>query len=640
MAAARAFFKELGRKWLSLDVAGRARVVLGVVIAIFLVVLLFARKPWSIDWAAIERPAVRDYVTVYSWWAGVFVTAGLAVMAWLARWWARPLSPAVAQSPPPATPRWFVPLVVAAMVVTAVLGAQRLGHSLWDDEEFSARRFIAGSYVDDNKGGARWRPVRWEWTFSNYESPNNHILHSALSKLAHETWTLFNRNAPVPFSEPVLRFPAFIFGILSLASLAWLLKEWGLPRAGVLAAWFCALHPWHLRYASEARGYSLVLFLLPLLLIFWMRALKDGRWRWWIGFGLCQFALLAAYPVMLYTLVVLNLLTVVLLVARHPSGLPPTVPLSRWFATNTFAALACIQIYAPCIPQFQKYLETPVATGAMGMWWARNFFSQLFGGMAWDKSKDPTAPQPELFTQAMEHPVLFPSVVFAALGLAALGLPRIALRGWLPAAGAVVLLLPAWIAYAVAARANNFLFEWYLVFVLPGVLALVAAGWDALFAAASRVGRPAAAVVAAACALWLAGYWQLTREGRDWLLNQPLQHSRESALISRPAIEPNHEGFENILTASFSAPAYLYDPHLHRVRSAGDLRDLMNRAEKEKVPLFLNISNPWAASFGSAELFEIMMESGRFETVAYFHGYDPTLDRIVARYVPGSGAQP
>ncbi len=52
-----------------------------------------------------------------------------------------------------------------------------------------------------------------------------------------------------------MRVPTLLVGMLSVAAVAWLLLECGFPLAGAIAAFLLALHPWHLRYATEARGY-------------------------------------------------------------------------------------------------------------------------------------------------------------------------------------------------------------------------------------------------------------------------------------------------------------------------------------------------------------------------------------------------
>ena len=85
-----------------------------------------------------------------------------------------------------------------------------------------------------------------------------------------------------------------------------LLRGYVSPFAGVLAAWLLALHPWHIRFTSEARGYSLLRCIIPIVPYFWIRAIRQNEWRWWLLYSGSQFALIYCYPGSLYVLIVLN----------------------------------------------------------------------------------------------------------------------------------------------------------------------------------------------------------------------------------------------------------------------------------------------------------------------------------------------
>src|SRR5258705_10403310 len=85
-----------------------------------------------------------------------------------------------------------------------------------------------------------------------------------------------------------------------------LLNELEFPSAGVVAGFLSALHLWHIRYASEARAYTFVLCLIPLVIYFFLRTLEKGLWRWWAAFGTAEFFLMYSYPTCVYVVVVLN----------------------------------------------------------------------------------------------------------------------------------------------------------------------------------------------------------------------------------------------------------------------------------------------------------------------------------------------
>ena len=612
--------------WHGADPARRARSILALAALGLVILLLAAPKPDLTD----------DPVKLGQWWGALAALGLVAMLAVSAKWWAQPAAPdTAAPAPSPRTPRWFWPIVGLAMLATATMGTMRLNHDLWDDEEYTLRRFVQGDYrpvKDAQDGTVEFREIGAGRAFHDYRKPNNHILHSILARISVAVWKPFRDRDGAPFSEAALRIPAFLFGIASIATIALLLKELGLARAGVLAAIILAVHPWHIRYASEARGYSMVLCLLPLLLVFWLRALRDGSWRWWIAVAASTFALLYTYPATLYPVVFLNLLGLLLIIAgRAAHGRP--VALARWFATSTAAAAVFIVLFSPCVPQLLAYLAKEQSQGGMGDWWLREFGAQLFAGMAWFKSKDLAAAQPELFAAATQHPVLFQTVMTAVIILVAAGMLRLVSRGLLSAAVAVTLVAPAALAYVAAARSGTFLYEWYLIYLLPGVVALLAAGID-------LTGQPfrrfawGAAVPAVLLGMLLVGYFRLTAEARQWLLTRPLQPMSESVLLTRGTTLPNYPGHDRVITASFNTPAFLYDPHGVVIKTMEDLQTLMRQSEEQGVPLYLNVGNPWAASYHHPEMFKLTTESPSFEVIARLPGYDPTLDRIVARYIP------
>ena len=91
------------------------------------------------------------------------------------------------------------------------------------------------------------------------------------------------------FREDVAYFQVISAGVFSVGALALLLWRLGFPAAGVIGAFLFVVHPWHIRYASELRAYSFMLFILPLCYVFLIEALDTGRWRWWEALWRCPF---------------------------------------------------------------------------------------------------------------------------------------------------------------------------------------------------------------------------------------------------------------------------------------------------------------------------------------------------------------
>jgi Dolichyl-phosphate-mannose-protein mannosyltransferase len=627
------------KNWQTLSSQDKSRRVLLVVAAAISGYLLFAPKPWNVDSPTGITVPYDYYVKVCSWWGGLVALGGSVFLLASSRWWTRPYLPAGAEPPPAATPSWFWPLVAIAMLLTAAMGSLRLGHDLWDDEDQTLRRFVQGSYrpvQGSSDGAVEFREFGAGRTIHFY-TPNNHNFYSIAARISVETWkALFRSPAGQPFSEAALRFPALLFGVASVAALAMLLKELGLARAGVFAAFLLSAHPWHVRYASEARGYCVVLCVLPLLILFWLRAIRTGRWAWWGAMGAAEFALLYTYPVMIFSVGLINLLTAGLLILALARGKAGAITLSwRWLVASIVSALALVWIFLPCIPQFQAYLAGERAQGTMGPWWLKEFFSCLFSGVSWAKSGDLLAPHPELRNFAATSPLLFKALLGTTILLLLAGMIRWLAMGKKTSAVGILLLLPGMLAYWMASFGGSFLHEWYLIYVLPGTLAAIATGLDS---AGLAIGNHRWSKVVASVFLvcYLAAYVSLSRPAYEWLLTKPLQPMRASVLLTRETTLPNYPGHGKVVTASFNTPALLYDPHMVKVTDADQLRTLMAQCEETGQPLFLNVGNPWAAAHLHPELWRMMTDSPQFEVVAQLPGFDPTLDRIVARYVPGS----
>ncbi|HET7237860.1 MAG TPA: glycosyltransferase family 39 protein, partial [Terrimicrobiaceae bacterium] len=294
----------LKEKFHSLGPPAKTRLVLAAIGGLLLACLLATKKPWTIDLPSSGPWKLSHYVAVYVWIGLLINLIVTTLLAFTASWWTRPLAerPFRRSSPP----RWFWPLVAVAMAVNAWICWPRLWQSFWHDENYPLRNAIVGVYRQRPDDSLSLKPVSWEATFFFTRS---RIIPSTVAWRVPATSFGVGPARPkgLPFSEPVIRLPAYLAGIASIATIALLLQELEFPLAGVLAAFLSALHPWHIRYASEARAYAFVLCLIPLVLYSFLRALKDGRWRWWVAFSACAFLLMYSYPTCIYVLIVLNL---------------------------------------------------------------------------------------------------------------------------------------------------------------------------------------------------------------------------------------------------------------------------------------------------------------------------------------------
>jgi len=592
--------------------------------AVVVVLLGLAAKPW--DLAGVEPDHPRKFLALYGWWAGAFNALVLFGMGAAAPLWVNSRAPSGAWLAPAPAPRWFLPGLVGAALLAAGLAAPRLAHSLWDDEENSVRRLVVGQYKLNDEGEWRFRPTKWEAALWNYRRPTNHHLQTLASKAFHETWRAVTRPTGYPFSEAVIRLPSLLAGAAGVIALGLLLGRLGFPRAGLAGAVPLALHPWFLRYASEARGYSLAMLFLTLSLLALLRAVESGKWRWWLAFAAGWFAMLYANPGTLFVMVVMNLAALAALLLRNPAEIRWGQTL-RWAVTGCFAGMVFVQLMVPCVPQAVALVRETMHAVLTPRWHA-NLFAHFLTGLPWSHADTPDPAHPQL-RWVVESVGLSAKLLIAAfLFLAAAGWARLALRrpaGWIVAS---VWVLPPVLVYASARVSGTYLYEWYLIFALPGLLACAALGADLVALGLSKVWKPAGWT---ALALIVAVFGAVTFPARKALRERPLEYIREAAESARGGHPLFHPHAARFLVASAAVDLETYEPGARKIESLADLDALISEARQSGRTLMVVRGNPWALGAQDPGLMKALSDPAAFEVVADFPGFDPTLNQRVLR---------
>ena len=602
------------------------RFVLLALMAFVAIALVLAPKPW-------EQPQLgklEDFVRVYSWWAGLINLVPLACLALTTGRWLRPLPARPANGASPRLSKGFCFCVAGAMAACAILGYPRLGQSLWEDEEYSVRRCIVGGHRVQEDGTVVVKRLPWKVTLWNYASTTNHIFQSILSRLSHSAWRTVARPTGLQLSEAATRLPSYLSGILLVGVIALLAARFGLAWEGALAAWLIAIHPWHLRFATEARGYGLIAFLIPVSCLLAVQALNKGQWKWWIALAMVNFALLYTWPPTLFTVLILNVCIAVSLLTEEQFSSDRTVLVLRWLVSGTFAGMVFLQLFLPCLPGLLGYLKS-VRDFDGHAFFLKNVGTLFLTGSLWTRSGLSTTPYMEYLPHATAHPVVFSAAIVLAVGLFALGVFRLWIvkprARWL----VVVLVLPGLLTYAYAVLRHKMLMEWYVGFMLPGVALMVAAGAFWVFSPLRRfpAARWAGAVLAV---LLVCAFAALSNPARVFLLTWGAERYRESALATRPSLDPNSPENLKIMTAATVQPPYVYDPRVRRAQTVEQYASLMKEADERGVPLYVNNGFPSALKIDFPGVFAMLEDPAVFEPVGYFTGIDVMLDRIVHRY--------
>lgn len=613
------------------------RLCFAVAAAAFSLAISLQPPPWKVFAEAGDKMRVVDYVVAYTWIAAAINVVILAFLALICPWWARAPQPQPAQGVEPigASPRWFWPAVLPAMLVCAVIAVPLLSQSLWDDEEASLRFAVLGHYKRDAETGKLFfREVRWRNTFFHYDTPNNHILHNALARVTNSIWRAIARPEGLQFTEWALRIPAFLAGMATLIVIALLLRDMGMPLAGVFASWFLALHPWFAKYCAEARAYSMVMLLVCLALLFWRRALIAGRWRDWGLFAACQALTLWTWPGALFFYVLLNLATVMVVLLKRKTAAPPRSVLSRWFCCNTLAAVALFPLMLPLFPQMGDYLKQLQKMDLTSKWFA-DTACYVATGAPWNKQDPGQLVHPEIRDPSTRNPWLYRGSLVMGLGLLGWGAVRFARNA---PAGAVILftvVAAPTLQIAQAMRGQFFLFEWYMVYLVPLITAVFAAGLAGFVrcVAGARGGKMIAPLCAAAV---LVAFVVTTHPARAWRAAHSTVPFRESVLLTRPDLNPWSEENRQILTAGVTNPAFSYDGNLIWARSRKDLAILCRQADRQGRPLWLNLGHLWILEERQPDLLAMIEDRSLFTGHEKLFGEYPHCDRMVCRYIPGS----
>jgi hypothetical protein len=93
-------------------------------------------------------------------------------------------------------------------------------------------------------------------------------------------WKIFGCN------EFILRLLPAIFGAASVVGIYFLGKLFFDTKTSLIGSFLLAIAPLHIFYSQELTVYSFFTFLVLVSVYFFKKALENGKWVYWIGFGL------------------------------------------------------------------------------------------------------------------------------------------------------------------------------------------------------------------------------------------------------------------------------------------------------------------------------------------------------------------
>jgi mannosyltransferase len=176
---------------------------------------------------------------------------------------------------------------------------------------------------------------------------NTDAVNSAYYMIIHADIALFGTSAAALRLPSLLAMAVAAVAVAAIGSR--LARAASLPApalTGVLAGLLFAVAPEVTRYAQEARSYGLVTMCATIASYLLLRALGDGRRRWWVAYGVA-IAVAGLLNLMAFLLVAAHGVTVWVARARqrsmpHSPGLVRPVPVAGWLAAaGAAAAVLC-----------------------------------------------------------------------------------------------------------------------------------------------------------------------------------------------------------------------------------------------------------------------------------------------------------
>jgi len=590
---------------------------------------------WPTDLLNGKPPKFSAVLQLGLWKGGIIHACVSALIVGSVQWWSRAKPcPIETQFPQPQPSRWwFWPVLLVIIVGATSLRLPRMAHSYWGDEGWALRYYGHGKYEavsgDDMQGPIKFKPVTWSRVLWDDQTGGNHYLFSILQKLTMDTWRSWKGLPVTAFDEAVSRLPLLLGGLASIAAIALFLRWLGRPRAGLFAAAFFAIHPWHIRYSTEARGYILMVFFFTLAVWALLYALRSDRWRGWLWLAALQFLAVYSWKVAaLPFLTITSIVSLALLLKRGEGA--PTIGermsrLARPLVVGLTAGALFVFMVAPCSLQSPRAIERLKNTGKpMESHWFYNSLTGLLIGVPWFRASLENPTEVPLKEALAARPLTVRFGLMAALGLLVAGAATLfhhrPLQGWMWlsvfAAGALGASVFKWV------MGIEWIF-WYFYFIILPLAVFTGLGLDALWSKADTIRLPGAAPLARLTGALCLVLGLLAPPAMAWvawpqikLMHwQPYESHRRAFELTRGQHEPwGFEGPSKIITCHLWRHIDLYDPRADTyVRDSKRLRERMAEADQNGGALYYVVGQRKLFRELQADVYAMLRDPQLFE---------------------------
>ncbi len=613
--------------------------------------LLVAPKPWNLatgpDFFAPRDRSMVDTILIAWWWLAVPNLVLCLLGAATARFWAGPVeAPRWPEGRPRATRagKGFVALLLLAAALGGVLRWNLAHGSLWWDEAWTVRRVVVGHRepVPEDPARLEFEQARWHWTLFHYKKPTNHVLYSAAARVSNDLWRARNGREPWAFDEFALRLPAFLASLASIVVVGLLLRRWVSPAAGVAAALFLALHPWHVEHGPELRAYGFV-GLLALLACFTLpRVLRTLSVQSLVAWGAIAFALLWSHPLTVYLVASFALFGLVgLLLCDGPAPVRLRRA-ARFTAAHVLVAMLWLQVMAPNLAQVPLWTDVHEPSSSRVVRWRS--LDSLIGLVMVGLPREfgPREPDGDLFPSVArfveERPMASAVAGWGAPLLLLIGLLRLARRRGPERWAALGLAFAAPLGILVMWFGDLFFHERFVFYALIAVVVLVPAGLEGLLRAPfGRAPRVGAAVAAAGLVLALVGFHSISEPRNRVLRERPYAPMRQVGAYLLSTADGDPLSSLRLGYGSGADVPDIYDPWIRQVHGADEITRAMTEASATGRDLYVFYGYALANRPRHPDGYRYLDDPAHFETAAHFVGADPHFSFWVLRW---TGATP
>ena len=609
--------------------------------------LVAGPKPWDpgLDTSPEAKEAIRTHGFVVRglWWgalAGVILLSGRFLLARIFPYRERAADSAPGVFPAPNLHRQeklgLRLGILAAGLASAWMMAPRLSLSLWGDEEATVLRFVVGRYYPAKDGTMAPKKPSWIKTLWNFDNgANNHPLNSALARLSAGLKKPSTAADQFPFSETLIRLPAYLAGVGSIFTVGWLAWMMGLPRAAPLASWLMALHPWIIRWGSEARGYAFELAFIGLTMGAVLAALATGKFRWWVVFGAAEVLLLISHFGSVMFLLPLNASILVILWQRSGGRPLRSAEAWSWINASVGAAVLTLLLLGPAVEPMRRWLASEKALGrGVTPGWFIDWLSYFGSGTPWYEWEPENPFSVTLRESLVAHPLTsWPSLILLLVGFAT-GVAFLARhhssRWWL-----LPLLMPVPLTCLQSVLKGTLLYPWYAVGFLPPFLIVISVGW--CFAMDQWIPPR-----------WT-GWWRLligviplgvfalqTSGQRQRYQDHSVEPLAESVRTYRKTVNAGDLGLQEVVSIGVMHYTRLYDPATIEVRDAAEILSILKQADADGKPVVVNAANLGLAEQAFGPMMALLHDRRLFSEPEIHPGLQPVCTRYIWRHFPPS----